>query len=302
MDIKRLTLFCRIVELKSFTRAAEAVHLSQPSVSEQLRLLEESVGERLLDRMGREVVPTPAGRKLYPYARQILQLREEARQAMATFRGELAGTLSIGASTIPGTYILPGVIQQFRQQYPACRVSIRTAGSGAIVQGVLEGDYEFGLTGSRFREARCAFEPLWDDQLAVILPVGHPLAGLPELPPEQLGNLPFVQREVDSGTRVFSETALREAGCDPGSLRIVAEFGSNEAVRQAVLAGLGAGILSLRAVASELDRGELVALPIRGTRMRRSFYLVLRRKRQLSPLAEAFLSHMRKAANSAPEI
>jgi len=295
MDIKRLTLFCKIVELKSFTRAAEASNLSQPSVSEHLRMLEESVGERLLDRMGREVVPTPAGRKLYPYARQIIQLREEAWQILAKFQGEMTGTLNIGTSTIPGTYILPAMIQGFRELYPSCRVSTRIAGSGAIVQGIVEGDYEFGLTGNLYREARCEFEPLWDDHLGVILSADHPLAGQGRLEAGQLEGLPFVQREVGSGTRTFAESALREAGCDPGRMEVVAEFGSNEAIRQAVRTGLGAGIVSLRAVAEDLASGELVALQVRGVQLVRSIYLAKRRKRRLSPLAETFLSYMCQA-------
>lgn len=294
MDFKRLHLFCKIVELKSFTRAAEAVHLSQPSVSENLRLLEESVGERLLDRLGREVVPTPAGHRLYPYAKQLLQLREEAWQVMAQFKGEMTGSLNIGTSTIPGTYILPAVIQEFKQLFPNCCVSTRITGSGAIVQGVLEGSYEFGVVGNRFREARCQFERLWEDQLAVVLPAHHPLARFKELYPEQLAEVPFVQREADSGTRLFTETALRDAGFDSGELQVVAELGSNEAVRQAVRVGLGIGILSLRAVADEVRRGDLLTRPVKGVKMRRFFYLVQRKKRRLSPLATTFLDHMRK--------
>jgi DNA-binding transcriptional LysR family regulator len=118
VDMRRLEVFCKVVELKSFTKAAEALLLSQPSVSEHIKTLEQTLGEKMIDRLGREVLPTPAGKMFYQYAKGILRMCEEAIQALAQFKGELAGTLSLGASTIPGTYFLPKSIASFRTAHP----------------------------------------------------------------------------------------------------------------------------------------------------------------------------------------
>lgn len=293
MDIRRLDLFCKVVELKSFTRAAETMNLSQPSVSEHIRLLEEAVGEKLLDRLGREVISTPAGRIFYTYARRIVQLQDEGMQAMTQFRGELSGHLTIGASTIPGTYVLPLAIEEFKRQYPAGRVTVRISGSGTIQQAVIDGDLEFGLIGQQMREPRCDYERLCDDDMVLVVAASHPWFRRDQVAPQELAAQAFIRREPGSGTRTMTEAALKRVGCDIEQLQVVAELGSNEAVRQAVLSGAGFSILSLRSVKDDIARGDLAAVPVTGMDSQRSFYLVFRRKRQLSPLAEAFLDHLK---------
>ncbi len=294
MDIKRLDLFCKVVELKSFTRAAAEAGLSQPSVSEHIRLLEETVGEKLLDRLGRQVVPTPAGQKLYPYARRIVRLRDEGLQVMASFRSELGGELHIGASTIPGTYILPQAIPPFHVSHPRGRLTVRIAGSQRVRQQVMAGELELGVVGSRGSDPRQLFEPLCGDRLVLVVPAGHPWAGRDGIAAAELAGQPFIRREPGSGTRQTTEDALRAAGVAVDALDIVAELGSSEAVRQAVRAGAGLAVLSLHAVREDVARGELAALSIRGIEERRTIWLVTRRGRQLSPLAEDFVGHLRR--------
>ena len=144
MDIHRLEVFCKVLELQSFTRAADAVCLTQPTVSEHIRALEETVGEKLVDRLGREVLPTPAGKILYRYARDMILLRDEAIQALEKFKGKLSGHLLIGASTIPGTYILPQLIGSFKASHPTIQITLKIGSSGEIVQGLLDGKLELG--------------------------------------------------------------------------------------------------------------------------------------------------------------
>ncbi|TYO98830.1 LysR family transcriptional regulator [Geothermobacter ehrlichii] len=294
MDIKRLDLFCKVVELKSFTRAAAEAGLSQPSVSEHIRLLEETVGEKLLDRLGRQVVPTPAGQKLYPYARRIVRLRDESLQAMAAFRSELAGDLLIGASTIPGTYILPQAIQPFHAHHPRGRLTVRITGSEGVQQQVMSGEIELGVVGSRGSDPRRQFEALCEDRLVLAVPADHPWAGRDEIAVGELSGQPFIRREPGSGTRQMTEAALREAGLAVDALDIVAELGSSEAVRQAVRSGAGVAVLSLHSVREDVARGELAALGIRGMKDRRTIWLMTRRGRRLSPLAEVFAEHLRQ--------
>ncbi|RMF43534.1 MAG: LysR family transcriptional regulator [Deltaproteobacteria bacterium] len=295
MDIKRLDLFCKVVDLKSFTRAAAEAGLSQPSVSEHIRLLEETVGEKLLDRLGRQVVPTPAGQRLYPYARRMVRLRDESLQAMAAFRGELGGPLHIGASTIPGTYILPRLAAEFHRRYPAAQLTVRVGDSEQVCQRVLSGEEAFGLVGTRTRDSRLEFVPVAGDRLVLIVPDDHPLADLETVTASQLKSCAFIRREQGSGTRAQVDRFLARLGVDPEALDVVAEMGSTEAVRQAVRAGCGVAFISSLAAEDEDGKGVTV-LRVDGMEARRDLYLVTRRGRQLSPLAEAFVNLLGDAA------
>lgn len=292
MDIRRLEIFCRVVELKSFTKAADAVLLSQPTISEHIRLLEDALGEKLLDRLGRQALPTPAGHILYRYARRIIQLRDEALQAMDEYRGNPTGTLAVGASTIPGAYILPSLIERFKTTYPAIRITLKIAGTGAISRDLSRGDIELAIVGAPSKDQELSCQELFSDELVLAVSPGHPLAAHPVAPLEQLVQYPFLLREEGSGTRAVMTEALRNHGLDPSKLNIVAEMGSTEAIRQGIKAKLGISILSALAIAEDLHNGTLVKVALAGVSMVRPLYLVQRKNRQLTPLALAFLDYL----------
>jgi DNA-binding transcriptional LysR family regulator len=293
VDIRRLNIFCKVVELKSFTRASEVVLLSQPTISENIRLLEEVFGEKLLDRLGREVQPTPAGRILYQYARRMLQLRDEALQALRQFRGDLTGTLLLGASTIPGAYLLPGLVESFRASHPTIRLRLKIGGSTQIVQDLLQGEVEMAVVGALLKDHLLDSEELFSDELVLVMPPGHPWAGRASVPPQELSSQPFILREGGSGTRLAAAQALRDSGFDCAGLQVVAEMGSTEAVRQCVKAGLGISILSSLAIAEDVRQGALSTVPLQGLAIRRPLYLVQRKNRQLSPIGQHFFNHLR---------
>lgn len=295
MDIHRLEVFCKVVELQSFTKAAEASFLTQPTISEHIRMLEEMTGERLLDRFGREVMPTPAGRILYKYARQLIQIRDEALQALKRYKGVLSGHLSIGASTIPGTYILPVLIGSFKAAFPSIRITLKISSSGQIVEKILDGTLEAGLIGAKWSDRRIVMEEAFSDELVLAVPSRHPWATRGSVPLEELADEPFILRERGSGTRIVTFQAFEGAGFDPSRLKPVAEMGSTEAVRQGVKAGIGVSVLSAQAVADDLEHGTLATVPMEGLRILRPFYLVQRKNRQSSPLCTAFLEHLRKS-------
>jgi len=292
MDLKRLELFCKVVDLKNFTRAADAAGLSQPSVSEHIRCLEEEIGERLLDRLGREVLPTPAGRVLLRYARRLLELRDQAVQAMDEFGGRLSGRLRLGASSIPGNYLLPTAIEGFRQQHPAVQVQLAIGGTGSMLGELLEGNVELAVVGDIGHPAQIEFQPLFEDELVLAVPIGHPWQQRGTLQPGELSGCRYIQREPGSGSRTVVERALQQAGVEVKGFEVVAEFGSNEAIRQAIRAGIGASILSLRAISDDLEQGRLARVRIEGLRLTRPFYLARRRNRQLAPVAQAFQDHL----------
>ncbi len=297
MDIHRLMVFCKVIELQSFTRAAEAVSLTQPTVSEHIRALEESVGEKLIDRLGREVLPTPAGKILYQYAREIIILREKAVQALKKFKGNLSGSLHIGASTIPGTYILPGLIGSFKASYPSTHITLKIGSSGEVVQKILDGTVEFAMIGAKWDEKRVALEEVYSDELTLVVYPGHPWECREVVGLDDLAGVAFVSRERGSGTRVVMQQALESAGFSASRLNVVAEMGSTEAVRQAVKAKVGVAILSSHAVIEDIERKTLVPLTLDGLRIRRPFYLAQRKNREASPLCAAFLEHLRADAS-----
>jgi DNA-binding transcriptional LysR family regulator len=296
MDIRRLEVFCKVVELKSFTLAAKAVLLSQPAVREHVRSLEETLGEKLLDRLGREVMPTGAGQILYQYARRIIALRDEAFQAIDQFRGRVSGSLPLGASTIPGAFILPALIESFKTAHPSIQIMLKISGTSRIVEELLLGTLELGIVGARPKDNRLDAEQVFSDELMLTVYPGHPWATRESVSLEELPGQPFIQREPESGTRTVMNQALQEYGLDPSRLTMVAEMGSSEAIRQGIKARLGISILSSLSVAEDLLLGSLVTVPVSGLQIHRQFYLVQRRNRQLSPLALTFLHHLKAHA------
>jgi DNA-binding transcriptional LysR family regulator len=294
MDLHRLEIFCKVVELRSFTKAAEAALLSQPTISEHIRSLEEMLGEKLLDRLGREVFPTPAGQILYGYAQKMLNLREEALQAIAKYKGELSGQLIVGASTIPGTYILPKVIGSFKALHPSIHLMLTISGTGEIAEAVMRDDLEIGLVGSRSKDRRLKTEEIFSEELVLSVHPKHPWSSRDEVEMEEMYSEPFILRERNSGTRMVMSQILEAHGFDFSKLNVVAEIATTQAVVESIKARIGISILSRQAVEEELRRGSLVAVPLKGIRFHRPFYLIQRTNRQLSPLCEAFLAHLHK--------
>lgn len=290
MDMKRLDFFCQVVELKSFTRAAEKLHLTQPTVSEGVRLLEETLGESLLDRMGREVLPTPAGKILYRYARRILQLRDEAQRAVRDLRSSSGGLLSMGASTIPGAYLLPGLIERYSKDNPGADVALKISGTGQVLEDLLQERLELALVGGMSSVRGLEWHACFGDELVLIVPPDHRWASRDQIAPSELLEEPILVREHGSGTRTTLEQHLLQHKVEPAKLHVLAEMGSNEAVKQGVRGGLGVAVISGLSVSDEIDRGDLVALTLAGESLRRPFYLVQRSGRQLTPAAALFRS------------
>lgn len=287
-----MEIFSKVVELRSFSRAAAATYLTQPTVSEHIKALEESLGLKLLDRLGREVVPTRAGELLYGYARRILELQAEAWQALSQFAGCLKGRLILGGSTIPGQYLLPALVGRFKEGHPDVSVTLKIGDTREVVEGVLEGRLELGVVGARIEKGPLEYQPLARDKLALVVPAGHRWAQKGSVFLSELKEEPFVLRESGSGTRQTLEENLRAAGEEIGSLRVVAEMGSTEAIIQSIRAGLGVSVLSRLAVEERLDFGTLAIVAVEGLQLSREFFIVTHRARTLSPICQAFFSFL----------
>ncbi len=288
MDLRRLQVFAKVYECKSFSRAAEEVLLSQPTVSGHIKSLEEEIGVPLFDRLGREILPTRAAELLYDYATRILEMVEEATAAVDAFLGRLRGNLVVGGSTIPAHYVLPDMVGRFRLLHPEVRVTVEVGDTSEIVQAVLAGRLEAGLVGAASKDERLAFTPIMDDTICLAAWPGHPLAGR-KATLSDLTATPMVLREPGSGTRTFFEKALVKAGLSLGELEVAAQMGSSLAVLKAVRAQVGVGFLSRRAIRDEVAAGRLVEIQVDGLDLKRQFYLVTRRERTHSPAAKAFI-------------
>lgn len=287
MDLHRLHVFSKVYELGSLSRSADAVFLSQPTVSGHIKSLEDELGVRLFDRLGRGVAPTQAAGILYGYAQRMLALREEALEAVAEASGRVMGRLAVGGSTIPGHYLLPAYLAQMRSRYPELTIQLKVADTRAVADLVEQGEVEMGIIGAPVDNPKLKLKACCADEMVLVAPLDSPLAGQAgPLTQAQVKNMPFIIREPGSGTRTTAFKALASLGLSLGDMNIVAELGSTQAVRQAVLAGLGGSIISSLAVWDDISSGRMVQLNLKNLVLNREFYLVSRTGRTLSPGAE----------------
>ena len=292
MDLRQLEIFVKVAELKSFSKAAQALRLTQPTVSEHIRTLEQELGVRLLDRLGRGAEATRAGQLLLSHATRMLQLQRETLQAMDSFQGRLAGDLHVAASTIPGEYVLPSLIGRFKEKFPDIVISLLIGDSRAVVDWVIDGRAEVAVVGAKLPHRGIEYRELMPDELVVVVPVAHPWHGKKEIGLADLRAEAMLLREQGSGTRAAFESALAQAGQDLSAFRIVGEMGSTQAIKQAVKAGVGVSVISRRAVDEECRSGLVWCLKIRDLKITRAFHVATHRDRSRSPLAEAFRSFL----------
>jgi DNA-binding transcriptional LysR family regulator len=301
MDMKHLETFCKVAELESFSRAGEAVYLTQPTVSGHIAFLEQSVGLRLFDRLGRRVALTSGGRVFYHYAKEILRIRDEARNALYEFSHLIKGTITIGGSTIPGEYFLPRVMGGFQREAPGITISLVIADSQEIIDLLLAGEIEVGVVGMRFDERQVKAYPLFHDRVIIVAPPEHPLAAQGEISWEELQGAALLIRERGSGTRRAFEEYVHAAGHQLDDFTIIGEVGSSTAVKEGVKGGVGLGIISDRAVQEEIAEGRVREIRIQGVgALQRDFFAVVTTGRELSPPARGFFDFLIRERSTSP--
>lgn len=288
MDFKQLEAFICVAEYHSFSRAAEQLHLTQPTISSRVAALEQELQIQLLQRPA--AVPTEAGVLLDRYARDILSLRDQALEALGQLSREIRGTVTVAASTIPGQYFLPRLLQAFRAEHPEVTFDVRLVDSAEAAGQVLSRSAELGFTGTLPEDPRCLSWEFADDRLVVITPneprfreyltTGFPVG--------ELLRQPYISREKGSGTRIETESLLRQLGVDPTQLQTAVEVRSTESLKKMVSEGVGLAILSHSACEDYCQFGKLLAFDLQGTVLRRKLYLIRRRGSLLSPAAQAF--------------
>lgn len=291
MDLRHLVAFRAVIERGSFSAAAAELGISQPAISAQIRSLEVSLGQRLLDRSGRRVSLTDAGILLDGYARRLLDLADELQRAIADVGTNVAGRLRLGSSTGPGEVLLPAALGDFARLHPDVSVQLVVHDTQTICDMVLADELELGIVGADRPRRGLVFTPYLRDELVAIAPPGHPLAdrddevGLSEVLAQ-----PMILQQAGSGVRSVVEAAARARGLRVQEPPAALELGLQQSVKAAVLAGLGVTIISRLAVEPEVAEGRLVALRIRDGDLSRDFSVVRRAGRSASRLSEAFLA------------
>jgi DNA-binding transcriptional LysR family regulator len=290
MDTRQLAAFVSVVERKSFSRAAEQLGLTQPAVSLQIRSLEKRFGRQLLDRSGRRVEPTEAGRRLYRRAQRLLALEQQlVEEVAAETDGELRGAVEIGASTGPGGGVVPLLLCEFQLRNPSVEISLAVFDTQRVVELVAGRELELGVVGAARRHRSVTFEPLFRDEVVLVCAPGHRSAGR-KLSLDQLRDEPLIVMQEGAGVRHVIEDELRQAGTRLRDFDVRLELGLQESVKSAVAAGYGVSFISRSAVEAELAAGTLAAARVEGLEPSREISLVRSSGRPLTTAAEAFVA------------
>ena len=294
MDTRQLAAFCAVVERKSFSQAAERLGVTQPAVSLQVRSLEKRLGRRLLDRSGRRVEPTEAGLALYRGAQRLLALEGQLLEELeAGDEGELGGTLEVGASTGPGSTVVPVLLCEFQRLNPGVAISLSISDTQSVVERVAGRELELGVVGAARRHRGVSFEPFFRDEVVLACPPDHRFAGrtiaLDELREEAL-----IVMQEGAGVRQVIEDELRRAGTRLRDLEPRLELGLQESARSAVTAGYGVTFISRAAIEADLAAGTLALARVKGLDPARQISLVRSTGRSPTHAAEAFVAFAKK--------
>jgi DNA-binding transcriptional LysR family regulator len=294
MDTRQLAAFCAVVERKSFSQAAERLGVTQPAVSLQVRSLEKRLGRKLLDRSGRRVEPTEAGAALYRSAQRMLQLEEQlVDELQAADGGDLGGTLHVGASTGPGSTVVPVLLCEFQRANPTVAVSLSISDTQSVVERVAERELELGVVGAARRHRGVVFEPFFRDEVVLAVPPGHKFAN-GTVTVAQLRDERLIVMQEGAGVRQVLEDELRKTGVRLRDLEPRLELGLQESAKAAVVAGYGVTFISRAAIAADLAAGTLATARVEGLDPARDISLVRSAGRSPTRAAVAFLEFARE--------
>jgi LysR family transcriptional regulator, low CO2-responsive transcriptional regulator len=286
VTFRQLSLFESVARNLSYTRAAEELHLSQPAVSMQIRQLEESVGLPLFEKLGKQVSLTEVGREVYHYSQGINRYLTEMEEVLESLKGLNRGHLHVAvASTV--NYFAPRLMAAFHRAYPGINLQLDVANRERLIQLLVANSVDMVLMGQPPESVEVESEAFMPNPLVVVAPPNHPLSGRRGVPLERLAEEIFVMREPGSGTRLAMERFFLEHRV---TIREGMQMTRNEAIKQAVRAGLGLGIVSAHTIELELETGRLVTLDVAGFPIERQWFLVYRKRKRMSPPSHAFRS------------
>lgn len=289
LDTHPLNIFVTAAEELNFTRAAQKLHISQPSVSQHIQSLERHLNVTLFERAGRQLSLSDAGMTLVPLAKDIIRQSIHIEETMASLSGEVFGHLKVGCSTTPGKYVLPQLLARFHHQYPRVKVTCQVSPQAKAIEMLCDGDVHFALS-SHSHLHTCndvEFHLFMKDPVVLIAPQENPWAKKQEINPEELLDAIFILREEESGTFATVDDALKTAGLSMKKLDTLLILGNSEAIALAVAEGLGVGFVS-SAVVKGMRKGNIVPIKIRGLDICRDIYIGHHTNRLVTAAQTAF--------------
>jgi DNA-binding transcriptional LysR family regulator len=292
MDTRQLAAFCEVVDRKSFSQAAERLGVTQPAVSLQVRSREKRLNTKLLDRSGRTVEPTEAGRRLYRAAQRMLSVEGQLLEELAGDEGEIRGELTLGASTGPGGTVVPVLLCEFQRRHPEVSVALSVSDTNRVIEQVAARELELGVVGAAPRHRGVVFEPFFRDEVVLAVPADHRLAGK-QVSVDELRSEQVILMQEGAGVRQVIEEELRRAGVRLRDLDVRLELGLQESVKSAVAAGFGVTFISRSAVEPELAAGTVAAARVKGLDPAREISLVRPAGRSPKRAADAFVDFAR---------
>lgn len=293
MEDHKLKVFCTVAETKSFSKASEIIHLTQPAVSLQIQALEELYETKLFDRSSSTVSLTHAGEILYRYAKEILSLYATAEKNIGELTGLVKGRVSVGASTTIGNHLLPSVLADFRRTHPKIKINLFVGNTKRIVELLNSGNIDFGIVEGDVARQKLTIEKLLSDELVVIIPALHPWAKKKEVSIYDVIKEPFILREEGSGTRQILEKYFNKHGISTQDMKASMMLGSTVAIKEAVENGIGISIVSRWAARKESKHGTLKLLSIKEEKLLRDFSLISQKSAIGSHAVEEFLSYLK---------
>ena len=294
ITLQQMEALISLVEEGSFSRAAKKMLLTQPALTKNIQNIEDCLDARLVNRSNTGISLTPEGKIIYEYAKRMVKLRNEATEKILRLHENTSGSIYITASTIPATYILPRALSDFRKKHPGIRVYIKTADSEEAMNMVLDKEAEIGCIGKKPQNKKLVAEPLWKDRLILTVPSGHRWLEKKSIAPTELLQEPFIAREKGSATRDVLESYLKTKLISLSQLDVCGELGSSEAIKEAIVAGLGLSIISIHAIKRELAAGLLFEVPIAGLKMERNFYLIYPQQTDFRPSHKIFMAFLKE--------
>ncbi|MEC1522318.1 selenium metabolism-associated LysR family transcriptional regulator [Neobacillus niacini] len=287
MDLHQLFVFTKVVEHKSFSKAAEDIFLSQSTVSSHIQALERTLNVSLFDRVGREIILTPSGERLYQWALKLLLLKDQAMVDLKGGATDLRGMIRIGASSVPGQFMIPKMVKQFREQYPNATFHINQASSKNVADKVLNGSVDFGILGEKYENDKLCYIPLLKENLVLITSKKSNIVGPVFI--QDLLNHPFIMRNSDSGTNSLIEKFLKKNKISKDRMNIVAYTENGQSLIQFVLQNIGIAIISEMAAREYYDKNLLMIHHINEFDEERYFYLVYNLQKTQSMISKLFI-------------
>jgi DNA-binding transcriptional LysR family regulator len=297
LDAHQVNVFLTAAETLNFTLAARRLHMTQPSVSEHIRGLEHHFGTTLFIRAGRRLKLTDAGQALVPLAREVVGLSVQVEETMVSLKGEIHGHLTVGCSTTPGKYLLPGLLARFMRRHPRVRATCNVTERAATLQMLCQGQVQLALSSAAETGRDLEFRRFIVDPVVLIAPLDHPWARRGCVSPNELLNAAFILREEGSGTITAVREGLPQVGLSLDQLRPVLTLGNSEAIAMAVEEGIGAGFVS-SLVATKLFHGRVAIVPVQGLALSQDIYMVRHARRPATAAMTAFWNFIHDPANA----